>query len=89
MLDDGGSTDLHHWIPKSKKGSDVSLIHKICHNKIHSLWTENELRDYYNTPERILSNSEMQKFVKWLERKPADFYVKTKDSNVRRGKRRR
>ena len=89
ILDDGVSTDLHHWIPKSKKGSDVSRIHKICHNKIHSLWTENELRDYYNTPERILSHPDMRKFVKWLKRKPADFYVKTKDSNVRRGKRRR
>jgi hypothetical protein len=89
MLDDGISTDLHHWIPKSKKGSDVSRIHKICHNKIHSLWTENELRDYYNTPERILSHPDMKKFVKWLKRKPADFYVKTRDSNIRKGKRRR
>lgn len=87
--DDPYYSDAHHLIPKSKKGKDVITIHRVCHNKIHSVWTEKELADYYNTPERILSHIEMQKFVKWMRNKPIDFYIKTKDSNVRKQKRRR
>jgi hypothetical protein len=87
--DDPFYSDAHHLIPKSKKGKDVITIHRVCHNKIHSVWTEKELADYYNTPERILSHIEMQKFVNWMRNKPIDFYIKTKDSNVRKQKRRR
>ena len=82
-------SDDHHWIPKSKRGRDVALVHRICHNKIHSIWTEKELTEYYHTPERIKSHPEMQKFIKWFSKKPIDFYVKTKDSNIRKMKRRR
>lgn len=89
MVDDPRFTDRHHLIPKSKKGKDTILIHKVCHNKIHSIWTENELRDYYHTPERIRANANMAKFVKWVAKKPPEFYVKTKDSNTRKHKRRR
>lgn len=87
--DDLTCSDEHHLIPKSKKGKDTIRIHKVCHNKIHSIWTEKELAKYYHTPSRILENEEMQNFVKWLSNKPEDFYIKTKDSNDRKRKRRR
>lgn len=78
--------DEHHLIPKCKKGkyNEKITIHRICHEKIHSLWTEKELAEYYNTPSRILEHAEICKFVQWIKRKPSDFYVKTKMSNVRR-----
>ena len=89
MPDDPFYSDDHHLIPKSKKGKDAVRIHRMCHNKIHSVWSEKELADYYNTPERIKSHDEIIKFVKWFSKKPIDFYAKTKDSVERRGKRRR
>jgi hypothetical protein len=82
-------SDDHHLIPKSKKGKNVVRIHRLCHNKIHSMWSEKELADYYHTPERIRGHDEIIKFIKWFSKKPIDFYVKTKDSNMRKGKRRR
>lgn len=82
-------SDDHHLIPKSKRGKDVIKIHRICHNKIHSLWTEKELMEYYHTPERIRQHQEMKAFISWLKNKPNDFYVKTKDSTNRRKKRKR
>lgn len=83
------NADKHHLIPKCKKGSDTVEIHKVCHRKIHSLWTENELRDYYHTVERIREHPDMEKFIKWLKKKPDDYYTGTKDSNTRKFKRRR
>ena len=84
MLDDGYSTNLHHLKPKCKKGKETVELHKICHNKIHSLFTEKELLKYYHTVERILAYNEMAEFVKWVSNKPLDFYVNTKQNTRKR-----
>jgi hypothetical protein len=49
-------------------------MHKICHNKIHAVLTEKELRDYYHTIERLQGHEEIAKFIKWVKKKPAEFY---------------
>ena len=85
----GTRWDKHHLKPKSLGGKEVVAIHKICHNKIHSVFTERELIKYYHTIERLLENEDIQKFVKWVSKKDPDFYEKTKDSNIRKRKRRR
>lgn len=78
--------DQHHLIPKAKNGkyTDKITIHRICHEKIHSIWSESELASYYNTPKRIKEHSDMQTFIKWIKTKSCDFYTKTKLSNGRR-----
>jgi hypothetical protein len=75
--------DQHHLIPKCKNGkyTEKITLHRICHTKIHSLWTEAELAAYYHTIDRIVEDSEMLKFIKWVKRRPCDFYVKTKRYN--------
>jgi hypothetical protein len=83
------TTNEHHWKPKTFKGKDTALLHRLCHNKIHAVFTERELLRYYHTPERILENEEMQKFVEWVKTKPPHFYVSHKDSSERSRKRRR
>lgn len=85
----GDVWDKHHLIPKSRKGTDVVVIHKICHNKIHSVFTEKELEDYYHTIPRLLENEYIQAFVKWVSKKDPNFYEKTKDTTTRRKKRKR
>jgi hypothetical protein len=81
-----GYIDEHHLIPKAKNGKygDKILIHRVCHEKIHSIWTETELAAYYHTPERIVANPEIGKFVQWIKRKSPNFYAKTKMANSRR-----
>ncbi len=66
----------YHLIPKSKGGkqSPTILIHNICHQKIHSVFTEKELRDNYSTVPKLLEHEAMQKFVKWVSKKHEDFY---------------
>ena len=79
----------HHLVPKSRGGKDTELMHDICHNKIHSLWTNKELEDVYNSPTKILENEDVQTFVKWVSKKAPDFYSGSNDTQIRKGKRRR
>ena len=81
--------DEHHWIPKTFGGRETDTLHRICHRKIHSMFTERELQHYYFTPDRILAHTDMQKFVSWVQKKPLDFYDGSKETRQRNGKRRR
>ena len=73
----------HHLIPKSKGGKDSVkiLIHNICHQKIHTVFTENELRDHFNTVEKLKEHQEIQKFVKWVSKKDIHYYQTNKKMN--------
>lgn len=80
-----GSSDKHHFVPKSQGGKETEIIHKICHVKIHSLWTEKQLAKDFNTPEKIVENEDMKKFIKWVSKKDPDFYDRSiKSKNKRR-----
>lgn len=72
----GPSIDRHHLVPKCRGGTDTEFMHKICHRKIHSIWTEKELEKTYNNVEIILQNEEIQKFIIWVKKKEPDFYDK-------------
>lgn len=69
----GKSVDQHHLIPKLKGGTETIYMHKICHRKIHSLFTEGELKNYYHTIERLLEHEDIKSFVRWIQNKPLEF----------------
>ena len=78
----------HHLLPLSKGGKNTPtiLLHKICHNKIHAVFTEMELKRHYNTIKRLQQHEEMAKFIKWVQNKEPEFYdksVKLKSRKVR------
>ena len=73
---DGPSVDRHHWVPKLKGGREMSPIHRVCHKKIHALFSEAELARLYNTPEALRDHPEIARFVKWLAKKPPEFNIR-------------
>lgn len=83
------NVDEHHLVPKTFKGKDTITLHRICHQKIHATFSERELLNYYNTIDRIKESDQIQTFIKWISKKPIEFYDSNKDSNERRGKRRK
>ena len=85
----GKSVDVHHLIPKTFKGTETVLLHKICHTKIHTSISEREMLKHYHTIERLLEHEEIQKFVKWVSKKDPEFYTTNKDTKGRRSKRRK
>lgn len=74
-----GPCNRHHLIPLSKGGKNTTtlLMHKICHDKIHAVFTETELKRYYNTIERLKENEEIRKFIKWVSNKEPEYYDKS------------
>jgi hypothetical protein len=85
----GPSVDAHHLIPKSFKGTEVEDVHRICHIKIHSVFSEREMFKHYHTWERMLENDEIQKFVKWVSKKEPEYLDVSKDTHTRKSKRKR
>jgi len=85
------SIDKHHLIPKLKGGRNgqTVMLHKVCHAKIHSLFTEPELARTYSTIEKILEHEEIQKFVGWVSKKHAEFYESSKETGNKKNKRRK
>lgn len=68
----------HHLIPKSRGGKEIIILHKICHNKLHSTLSEKELEREYSTIDKLKTNPEIIKFVKWITKKPPNFYSRTR-----------
>ena len=66
----------HHLLPLSKggRGTTTVLLHKICHDKIHSVFTEMELKRTYNTIESLQENEEIAAFIKWVRKKEPEYY---------------
>ncbi len=90
VLVSGPSIDEHHLVPRSvKKNDDTITIHKICHRKIHSLFTEKELGLVYNTIDKLIEHPEIQKFVRWVSKKHPEYYDSSRESRERKNKRRR
>lgn len=78
--------DRHHLIPKTFKGKEQFPIHKICHRKIHSAFTERELLQGYHTWDALRAHAEIAAFIAWVARKPPGFYTRTYTSNKKKGR---
>jgi len=77
----GPSIDKHHFIPKCRGGKETEYLHKVCHRKIHSIWSNKELEKTYNDPNTVIIHPEMEKFIKWIKNKEPDFYDKNEVHN--------
>jgi hypothetical protein len=66
----------HHLLPLSRggRGTITILLHKICHDKIHSVLSEAELQRQYTTIEALQGHEEIEKFIKWVQNKEPGFY---------------
>ena len=69
----------HHLIPPSKGGKDSPTVpmHKICQAKVHAVFTETELKNYYNTVDRLKEHEDIIKFIKWVSKKELEFFDTT------------
>jgi hypothetical protein len=78
----GSVVDQHHLVPKSKGGRITVLMHRICHRKLHTVLSEEELAREYATPERLREQPDIAAFIRWIRRRPPEF-----DDRHRRPKR--
>jgi len=88
-LIEGLSVNEHHLIPKTFGGKETISLHRVCHDKLHSTFSEREMSNYYHTIDRLMEHEEIRKFIKWVKKKDPEFYSKNKDTSSRRSKRRK
>ena len=69
----GPTADEHHLVPKSQKGRDKFLVHRICHTKIHATLSEKELARRYHTWEALRAQPEIAAFIEWVKKKPPQY----------------
>ncbi|ACM38195.1 MULTISPECIES: HNH endonuclease [Rhizobium/Agrobacterium group] len=72
--------DEHHLVPKSKGGKNTVCLHRICHEQIHSIFTDAQLAKKFSTIEAILEHPAVQTFVTWVRNKPPGFSDTAKES---------
>ena len=66
----------HHLIQPSKGGKDTATVpmHKICQAKVRAVFTETEIKSYYNAADRIKEHEDIAKFIKWVSKKELYFF---------------
>lgn len=82
---EGPFVDKHHFCPKCRGGRETEWLHKICHRKLHSLFTTKELAKKYNNAESVKERPEIIKFIEWVSKKEPNFYDKNITHNRKRG----
>jgi hypothetical protein len=80
---EGPSVDRHHLVPKTAGGRATVRMHRICHRKIHSVLDERALASAYAEPEALKAHPEIAAFVRWVRKKPAEFYKRTEPARRR------
>ncbi len=76
----------HHLVPKLKGGKHgpIAILHEICHGKIHSVFTEAELARSYCSVELLLEHEEIEKFVKWVRKRPPEYRSSNRGNHRRK-----
>jgi hypothetical protein len=79
----------HHVVPRSKGGKLVVPTCESCENFIHSTWSHNELRDTWNTVEKVRADERFARFLKWLLKQPVGAVYRSKRNRQRLERRER
>lgn len=83
MLDDS-SVDEHHPVPKSRGGREKVRIHRVCHTKIHSRFSEKELAAGLSDFSRLRADEDIARFIRWVRKKPPGFKTRHARSKKKR-----
>jgi len=67
--------EKHHLTPKSQKGKGTVKVCRSCGDMVHKLFTLKELKNNYNTIEKIVAHPDVQKWIQWVQKKPNDFSI--------------
>jgi 5-methylcytosine-specific restriction enzyme A len=81
-IPDSGYLEKHHSTPVAKGGKKTELVCIDCGDQIHELFTNNELRDTYNSIEKLKGHPRVQTWIKWV-RKQKNFGICMKKKKKR------
>lgn len=74
----GSRVEWHHPVPRSRGGRHTEPVHPICHQTIHSTFTNKELERSFASADALRGHPEIQAFLRWIEDKEPDFHAPTR-----------
>ena len=82
----GSRVEWHHLVPKSEGGTETVPVHPICHRAIHAHVSNHDLAERYADLDALRAREDMQRFLRWIANKPADFHAPTRRREAAREK---
>jgi hypothetical protein len=70
--------EKHHLVPRCEGGKEKVIVCIDCGNQIHELFTVHELRDKFDTIEKLKANEKIQTWIKWIRTKRFGICMKAK-----------
>src|SRR3974390_514454 len=83
FCDRQGPTPGNPVVQRSQGGRDIAPTCHSCEDFIHKTWTHNELRDKFNTVEKIQGDPRFQKFLRWLYKQQEGAFFRTRHNRNR------
>ncbi len=65
-LDDPQAVQEHHLQPEERAESPTVMLCRPCHKQIHALFTNEELREDYDTVDSLRSADHLQGYLDWI-----------------------
>ena len=65
-LNDSGAVQEHHLVPENRKESPKVELCRPCHKQIHAMFTNEELREFYYTVEKLQNADRLQDYLNWI-----------------------
>jgi 5-methylcytosine-specific restriction enzyme A len=56
----------HHLRPENRAESPTVMLCRPCHKQVHALFTNDELRESYDTTDALRSAERLQGYVEWI-----------------------
>jgi hypothetical protein len=79
-IDDPAVVQKHHLVPENRAESPTVMLCRPCHEQIHALFTNEELRESYDTVEALRGAPRLAEYVDWIRTTDKlDIQVRTSD----------
>ena len=79
-IDDPAVVQEHHLVPENRAESPTVMLCRPCHEQIHALFTNEELRESYDTIEALRAAPRLAEYVDWIRTTDKlDIQVRTSD----------
>jgi 5-methylcytosine-specific restriction protein A len=65
-IDDPQVVQEHHLRPEERADSPTVMLCRPCHKQIHALFTNEELREEYDTIDTLQSADRLGEYIDWI-----------------------
>lgn len=66
QIDDPRAVQEHHLRPEERAGSPTVMLCRPCHDQIHAVFTNEELRESYDTIEALREADRLSEYLEWI-----------------------